>query len=154
MTPNLRDIEARHLGWRGRLERLHASLAFVLANTSTAATSTPCELRNPLNGSGGTTRGGRMAEAKRKKALRQVGYLLGKRLLPSLTSWPVAVVLTRGAPRALDDDNLAAAFKSIRDGLADAWHVDDADPRVTWLYNDAKTAERVFVEVWCMGERS
>jgi len=133
-----------------RLLRQHAALTFVLRDAPTAMASTPLELRNPLNGSGGTTRGGRMAEAKRKKALRAAGYLLGKRLLPSLTKWPVAVVLTRVSPRAFDDDNLAAAFKPVRDGLADAWIVDDADPRVTWLYDDARGAEQVRVEVWCL----
>jgi hypothetical protein len=36
--------------------------------------------------------------------------------------------------RALDDDNLAAGFKSVRDGIADALGIDDRDPRVTWAY--------------------
>ena len=47
---------------------------------------------------------------------------------------PCVVTLTRVAPRRLDDDNLAAGFKALRDGIADRLGVDDADPRVTWRY--------------------
>jgi len=46
----------------------------------------------------------------------------------------LVVTLTRIAPRALDDDNLASAFKAIRDGVADALGIDDRDPRVSWRY--------------------
>lgn len=44
------------------------------------------------------------------------------------------VTLTRQAPRALDNDNLAAAFKAVRDGVAAALGIDDRDPRVRWAY--------------------
>lgn len=47
---------------------------------------------------------------------------------------PVTVVLTRVAPRELDGDNLQAALKACRDGVADWLGVDDRDPRVTWSY--------------------
>jgi len=44
------------------------------------------------------------------------------------------VTLTRLGGKGLDGDNLASAFKGLRDRLA--WHlaVDDGDPIVTWLY--------------------
>lgn len=35
-------------------------------------------------------------------------------------------------PRFLDDDNLTASLKPVRDELADWLGVDDADPRVRW----------------------
>ena len=47
---------------------------------------------------------------------------------------PCVVLLTRIAPRALDDDNLRTAFKALRDGVADRLGVKDNDPRVTWEY--------------------
>lgn len=50
------------------------------------------------------------------------------------TYWPLEVTLTRIAPRALDDDNLASSQKHVRDGVADALGIDDRDPRVTWSY--------------------
>jgi len=48
---------------------------------------------------------------------------------------PAIVTLTRVAPRRLDDDNLATAFKNVRDGVADAIGVDDRDPRISWRYD-------------------
>lgn len=40
---------------------------------------------------------------------------------------PVVVRLVRIAPRMLDDDNLVGVFKGIRDGVADAYGIDDRD---------------------------
>lgn len=47
---------------------------------------------------------------------------------------PVRVRLTRLAPRLLDDDNLQAALKHVRDGVADALGLHDDDPRLHWSY--------------------
>ena len=63
-------------------------------------------------------------------------------------SVPCAVTLTRIAPRALDGDNLQAALKNVRDGVADFLKVDDRDPRVTWAYDQRKGAAKQYaVEV-------
>lgn len=66
-----------------------------------------------------------------------------------ITSWvpfaPVTVTLTRVAPRALDDDNLAYAFKAVRDGVADALQVRDNDPRIVWNYTQEKGPARVVI---------
>lgn len=51
---------------------------------------------------------------------------------------PVTVHLTRIAPKALDDDNLQSAFKAIRDGVADAYGIDDRDPRISFRYAQRK----------------
>lgn len=51
-----------------------------------------------------------------------------------LAAKELVVTFTRIAPRALDDDNLAFAFKSWRDGVADGLNINDRDPRVTWRY--------------------
>lgn len=74
--------------------------------------------------------------AKRAKAQREAAHFSchhssgaeGRQVLP------VAVKLTRIAPRELDTDNLAGGFKSVRDGIADWLGIKDNDPRVTWLY--------------------
>ena len=55
---------------------------------------------------------------------------------------PYEVTLTRVGPRPLDDDNLRGALKSVRDGIADAFGMDDRDPRVTWLYGQRKAPSR------------
>jgi hypothetical protein len=96
-------------------------------------------LTSPLNGSQGVTRGAMFAESKRRKAQREKArwVLLGA-LMAERVSLPVDVTITRIAPRKLDDDNLAASAKSLRDGIADALGCKDNDPRVTWTYAQAK----------------
>lgn len=61
----------------------------------------------------------------------------------------VQVILTRVAPRKLDDDNLAYAFKAIRDGVADALGCKDNDPRVVWTYRQLarESAYGILIEV-------
>ena len=51
---------------------------------------------------------------------------------------PCVVTLTRIAPRQLDDANLQGGFESVRTGIADWFGLDDADPRVSWRYEQAK----------------
>lgn len=51
---------------------------------------------------------------------------------------PCVVTLTRVAPRALDDDNLASGFKALRDGIAARFGVDDADPRIRFKYDQVR----------------
>lgn len=65
-------------------------------------------------------------------ALRLRPEVIGRRVMPCV------VTLTRISPRMLDDDNLRGATKAVRDGVADALGVDDRDPRVAWLYDQAK----------------
>lgn len=46
---------------------------------------------------------------------------------------PVVVVTMLSCRyRLLDDDNLAAGFKPLRDAIADTLGIDDGDPRVKW----------------------
>jgi hypothetical protein len=48
---------------------------------------------------------------------------------------PSTVYLTRISPMSLDlGDNYPSAFKYVRDAIATALGVDDADPRVEWQY--------------------
>jgi hypothetical protein len=99
-------------------------------------------LANPLNGSGGTTRGARMAAARRAKAERSLAKMLTSTALRQacgpariLTpTWHVVITLVRVSPRAFDSDGTAAAFKHVRDGVADALGIDDGDPRLRWDY--------------------
>lgn len=47
----------------------------------------------------------------------------------------VHVVIIRRGPKPLDDDNLAFAYKGLRDAIAWSLDVDDADPRIKWNYS-------------------
>ncbi len=69
---------------------------------------------------------------KLKKGQKQmVGtFLLGCKL-PAL---PAVITLTRIGPRKLDDDNLASAFKYVRDEVARHYGVDDGSGLYAWRY--------------------
>lgn len=60
-----------------------------------------------------------------------VGAIIGNRIRGLV---PCEVILTRIAPKRLDDDNLQGALKSVRDQIAQCLGVDDRDPRVGWNY--------------------
>ncbi len=50
----------------------------------------------------------------------------------------IIVTLTRISPRKLDDDNLAFAFKGIRDQVAQQLGIDDGDSCVGWHYQQER----------------
>lgn len=60
----------------------------------------------------------------------------------------VCVVLVRYGKGMLDDDNLATAFKHVRDGVADALGLDDGSPRYMWEYMQVRWQEyKVEIEI-------
>jgi hypothetical protein len=78
------------------------------------------------------------ARAKRTRLERNAVALVWRIHGPRV-SLPCAVTLTRVAPRALDGDNLQAAFKAVRDQLAHELGLpNDADPRVAWGYGQRR----------------
>ena len=76
------------------------------------------------------------ARAKRAKRDREAAYLVTRR-----AALPCIVTITRIGKRMMDDDNVRAACKNIRDGIAQRLGVDDADPRVTWRYGQETARE-------------
>jgi hypothetical protein len=50
----------------------------------------------------------------------------------------LTITLTRVGKRSLDSDNLAAALKACRDGVADALKLDDGASWVEWRYAQRK----------------
>ena len=77
--------------------------------------------------------GGKLrAKIKMKKSQREATWVCMLGLdLPKL---PVIVTITRIGPRKLDDDNLAAACKYVRDQIAAIYGVDDGSDQYTWKY--------------------
>jgi hypothetical protein len=57
---------------------------------------------------------------------------------------PAVVTITRIAPRPLDSDNLQAACKHVRDGVADAFGLDDRSPKLAWNYDQRRGAPRYY----------
>lgn len=97
--------------------------------------------------------------SRRAKHHRLVGLAAGRQLSARLDGHHdvVAVTITRIAPRALDDDNLASACKALRDGIADALGVRDNDPRVAWRYAQERgkpAAVRIEIERPLIASRS
>ena len=88
------------------------------------------------------------ARARRTKRERSAARIVARSRGAAGLALPLVVTIVRIAPRRLDDDNLRGACKAVRDGLADALDVDDADSRVTWRYEQRKGRPREYaVEV-------
>jgi hypothetical protein len=86
-----------------------------------------------------------MVKAKRTKSQRQAAMLK----CPRWVGTPLLVVeLTRFGPRELDSDNLAAALKGFRDGIAARLGIDDGSPLVRWHYFQAKGTPRIEVRIY------
>jgi hypothetical protein len=82
--------------------------------------------------------------SKRAKAHRFAAGIQLHAARAQLPALPVTVTLTRIAPRTLDDDNLRGAAKALRDGVADAYQVDDRDPRIVWAYDQRRGKPREY----------
>ncbi len=66
-----------------------------------------------------------------KKGQKQaIAAAMYGKVLPAL---PVIITMTRTGPRRLDSDNLASAFKYVRDSIASAYGMDDGSSRFTWV---------------------
>lgn len=65
---------------------------------------------------------------------------------------PFVVTLTRVGARKLDDDNLASAFKYIRDEVARIIGIDDGSPLYTWQYLQRIGEYEVEIEVVTRGD--
>jgi hypothetical protein len=78
--------------------------------------------------------------AKRAKLHRTTAYAMllsygkAKDLYCIAAPARFVVTLTRIGGRTLDDDNLRAALKATRDGVADWLGIDDGDNRLVWQY--------------------
>jgi hypothetical protein len=95
----------------------------------------PLKTSNPLNGSHGHW----AARARTRATQRQIAGLAFRSAMGRRALLPCVVTLTRLAPSSgLDDDNLRASFKSVRDGIADALGIDDRNPLVTWAYGQER----------------
>ena len=85
----------------------------------------------------------RMAQLKRKQRDATAICMIGK-IIPPLQ---LTVTITRIGPRQLDDDNLAASCKYVRDQIANIVGVDDGSLLYTWQYKQRKGGYCVEVEM-------
>jgi hypothetical protein len=87
--------------------------------------------------------GGKLwAKIQRKTAIKQAvsAALLRLQVATSPPTPPFRVLLHRMGKQLLDDDNLAHAFKAVRDSVAEWLRVDDGDTaRITFAYSQVKS---------------
>lgn len=96
-----------------------------------------CDLELPVRViSEANQRGHWAGGAERARSQRFLAALAVKAYLRNCRplALPAVITLTRLAPRKLDSDNLARAFKAVRDGIADALGIEDGDERLEWRY--------------------
>jgi hypothetical protein len=107
-----------------------------------ASFTVPVRVAPKGNGSQGTTKGGRFARAEATAKQRRLGSLMGSQLVLGFrkaTGGAFYVVrLTRIAPRLGDDDNITAAMKPWRDGIAAALGIDDRDSFVRYVVDQER----------------
>lgn len=96
---------------------------------------------NSRRGRGGFAASTRAAHERR---LARLAVNASEEPVPSL---PVVVTLTRVGKGSPDWDNIVAAMKHIRDGVADALGVKDNDPRIEWKYEGRKGEYAVEIQV-------
>lgn len=106
----------------------------------------PVKIENRANSSVASRRLAFAANAKhqtRKKLGLEFGRRFIAELRPSgLRLFAPHVLMVRVGPRFFDTDNLAHAFKAVRDGVAEGLGVSDApDGPVTWWYHQAKRSK-------------
>ena len=83
-------------------------------------------------------RGHWWSKDKRRREQRYAAAMVVRTYAPRLFLSNVThVTLTRYGVRLLDTDNLAGAFKAVRDGIADALGVDDGT--LPWQYDQLKS---------------
>lgn len=93
------------------------------------------------------------AKMRRTKQQRTAAHLalieqVGRERLRSIARCAViSITLARIGGRPMDDDNLAAALKPIRDGVADALGLDDGDYRLRWRYEQHPGGRSVTVKI-------
>ena len=105
----------------------------------------PLRTTNPLNGSTGNSRVAAAIRSRKRAEHRAVARMAVSAELKRTPgsgvftrNW-ITVTLTRVSPGTMDTDGLAASFKGIRDGIADAIGIDDGDPRITFKYAQEKS---------------
>lgn len=131
------------------LKRVSDALAWISDRQPDFVRVLPMGVRRRTNGSQGVTRGGRFARAKMAREQRSATrMLLGRRPLGSSDRTNIVVRMVRVSRGELDDDNLAGALKSARDGIADALGVDDRDERIVWLCDQEAGEAELRIELY------
>lgn len=97
----------------------------------------------------------------KNKRKNQLGYYINSALNGKSFPIPACVTFERSGVRQLDDDNLAYAFKGVRDTVAKliVEYIDgvdskpkprgfhDSDPRISWKYKQCKGLPGFYIHI-------
>lgn len=78
------------------------------------------------------------ARHKRKKAQQEAFHILWRSFRPKVTL-PAIFTFTRFSHKTMDSDNLAGAFKHVRDQLARELKIDDGSELLQFRYRQERT---------------
>jgi len=77
-----------------------------------------------------------------RKVRQQSDFVYTWRQYKAVVTPPATITFTRYSLKTMDTDNLAGAFKHVRDALAREIGIDDGDTRVTWKYGQETIHKR------------
>lgn len=97
--------------------------------------SIPIQTKSEQNGQHGNP----FVKARRRRDTRSIATMLTKAHFTPRAL--ITVKLTRVSAGEMDDDNLRAALKSVRDGVASALRIDDGSKLIRFDY-DQRRCER------------
>lgn len=148
-----RKESAMSFGERGRhLQALHSALEYISTTSPIETIELPLRIVSLAN-----SRAHWRSRAETVKLQRHAARLRTCHLAWSvdrkLKAGLVVVLLTRFAPRQLDSDNLASAFKAVRDGVADGLGLSGDGPAsgVVWVYDQQPSKlQRVTIELFAL----
>lgn len=127
------------------LRRRWEALSALAGSMPLAECALPATIRPVTNGAQGSSLARRAGRRDAQRRLRALGESVGRRLDVQalyIAHGPLVVRLVRVAPRSLDGDNLEAALKRVRDGLAAAVGLDDRDAAVEYVADQRRGAAR------------
>lgn len=82
------------------------------------------------------------ARINRKTSQKRDFNLLWRPAYTKAVKFPCKVTFTRYSCRACDDDNLASAFKFVRDQLCREIGIDDGSPDISFEYKQVRIPKR------------
>lgn len=127
------------------LARRFKALSAVAAGEPLAELSIPGELKRVTNVSQGRNFRAQAGKREQQRVYKSRGEFIADELaLRGLYDehGPLVVVLVRVAPQAMDGDNLEAAFKRVRDGIAEAIGINDRDGAVEYVVDQQRGEPR------------
>lgn len=134
-------------------ERLRRDLELVSLRGASFVEVLSCRVKSEANRRGHWTRSAGRTHDQRSAAAALFRAQL-RRFEGAFRRAVVGIILVR--PRKLDSDNRVSAVKAIRDGIADAFAVDDRDEErlvflpVEWRRPRRDEAEHVEIRVWLL----